>query len=46
MFADGRAFLEHVVVSSAEHTDLKPKEFGKISVNPASSSLFLRVVAA
>ena len=38
-------FLVHVVVSSAELTDLKPKGFGKFSVNPASRSLFLRVLA-
>ena len=36
------AFLEHVDVSSAELTDLKPKGFGKFSVNPASSGLFWR----
>ena len=36
------AFLVLVVVSSAKLTDLKPKGFGKFSVNPASWSLFLR----
>ena len=34
--------MEHVFVSSADLTDLKPKGFGKFSVNPASWSLFLR----
>ena len=33
--------LVHVVVSSAKLTNLKPKGFGKFSVNPASWSLFL-----
>ena len=37
--------LVHVVVSSAELTDLKPKGFGKFSVNPASCSLFWLVFA-
>ena len=34
--------LVHDVVSSAKLTDLKPKGFGKFSVNPASSGLFWR----
>ena len=39
------AFLAHVVVSSTELTNLKPKGFGKFSVNPASWCLFFRVGA-
>ena len=37
--------LVHVVVSSAKLTALKAKGFGKFSVNPASCSLFWRVLA-
>ena len=39
------AFLVHVVVSSAELTDLKPKGFGRFSEIHTSWSLFWRVVA-
>ena len=39
------AFLVLIVVSSAELTDLKPKEFGRFSEIHTSWSLFWRVVA-